>query len=46
MNASILEYLKNKGEQTDADVAKALRVPQALVQKHLAELSSSGEVIS
>ena len=46
MNATILEYLKNKGEQMDADMAKAFRVPQAVVQKHIAELSSSGEVIS
>jgi len=46
MNATILEYLKNKGEQMDAEVAKALHLPQAVVQKHIAELSSSGEVIS
>jgi predicted transcriptional regulator len=46
MNATILEYLKDKGEQMDADVAKALRVPQDVVRKHIAELSSTGELIS
>jgi predicted transcriptional regulator len=46
MNATILEYLKNKGEQMDADVARALDVPPAVVRKHIAELSSSGELIS
>ncbi len=46
MNATILEYLKDKGEQMDTDLAKALHLPQAVVQKHIAELSSSGEVIS
>ena len=45
MNATILEYLRNNGEQLDADIAKALHMPQALVEKHISQLSSAGEVI-
>ncbi len=45
MNAAILQYLKDNGEQLDADIAKALHIPQAVVQKHISQLSSSGEVI-
>ncbi|HWQ37750.1 MAG TPA: winged helix-turn-helix domain-containing protein [Burkholderiales bacterium] len=45
MNAAILQYLKDNGEQLDADIAKALQMPQSLVQRHISQLSASGEVI-
>jgi predicted transcriptional regulator len=45
MNASILEFLKANGEQLDAQIAEALRMPMALVSSHVSQLSSAGEVI-
>jgi DNA-binding IclR family transcriptional regulator len=45
MNTDILQYLKHHGEQLDADIAKALGVPQAQVERHLSQLSAAGEVI-
>ncbi|MBI3529032.1 MAG: helix-turn-helix transcriptional regulator [Betaproteobacteria bacterium] len=45
MNTSILQFLRDNGEQMDAEIAKALRMPKALVQKHISQLSSAGEVI-
>lgn len=45
MNASILEFLQNNGEQMDAEIAKALRMPMTLVQSHLLQLLSTREVI-
>lgn len=45
MNANILQYLRTNGEQLDADIAKALGMPQAQVERHLSQLSAAGEVI-
>ena len=45
MNASILDYLKINGERLEAEIAKEMRLPMALVQSHLLQLSSTGEVI-
>jgi hypothetical protein len=45
MNASILEYLHVNGEKMESEIAKALQMPIALVQSHLAQLSINGEVI-
>ena len=45
MNANILQYLRNHGEQLDAEIAKALDLPQAQVERQLSELSAAGEVI-
>ena len=45
MNASILQFLKANGEQLDADIAKALGVSKPVVQNHISQLSSTGEVI-
>lgn len=44
MNTAILQYLRNNGEQLDADIAKALRMSPAMVEKHISQLSSAGEV--
>ena len=45
MKTNILQHLKSNGEQMDAEIAKALHLPKAVVLDHIAELSSSGEVI-
>lgn len=45
MNTSILQFLRENGEQMDAEIAKALRMPKTLVQKHISQLSAAGEVI-
>ncbi len=45
MKTAILQFLRDNGEQLDADIAAALRVPKALVLNHISQLSSAGEVI-
>jgi DNA-binding IclR family transcriptional regulator len=45
MKTTILQYLRNNGEQLDADIAKALHMPKTQVLSHIAQLSSAGEVI-
>ena len=45
MNATILQYLRTNGEQLDAEIAKALDMPHAQVQRQLSQLSAAGEVI-
>jgi hypothetical protein len=45
MNASIIDYLHINGEKMESEIAKGLQVPMALVQSHLAQLSSTGDVI-
>ena len=41
----ILQHLKLKGQQLDADIALALRLPLELVRSHLDSLSMRGEVM-
>ena len=45
MSVSILEFLRVNGEQMEAEIAKGMQMPMALVQSQLAQLSSAGEVI-
>jgi predicted ArsR family transcriptional regulator len=45
MYRSIIEFLRNNGERLEADIAKELHLPMTLVQSHLSQLSSTGEVI-
>ena len=45
MNSEILQYLRVHGEQLDAEIAKALDMPHAQVQRQLSQLSAAGEVI-
>jgi len=45
MKTTILQFLRNNGEQLDVEIAKALHVPKTLVLSHISELSSAGEVI-
>ncbi len=45
MNTSIIDFLQVNGEKMEAEIALALQMPMALVQSHLAQLSSAGDVI-
>jgi len=45
MNSSVIEFLQVNGEKMEAEIAKALQVPIAVIQTQLAQLSSTGEVI-
>ena len=39
-------YLKDRGEQLDADIAAATRIPLEEVRLYLAELSKRGDIIA
>ena len=41
----IHQYLKSRGEQLDAEIAAATRIPLADVRLYLSELSKRGDVI-
>lgn len=45
MQAAILHFLKTSGEQLDAQIALALRMPISTVTRHVSQLSAAGEVI-
>lgn len=45
MNTSLLTFLKANGEQLDADIALALKIPLAQLKRQVAQLSASGDVI-
>jgi DNA-binding Lrp family transcriptional regulator len=45
MNETILQFLRNNGEQLDAEIAKALHLSKSVVLSHIAQLSAAGEVI-
>ena len=45
MNATILDFLKTNGEQLDAEIAEALRIPMTVVTRQVSQLSAAGEVI-
>lgn len=45
MGASILEFLRINGEQMEAEIARGIQMPMAMVQSQLAQLSTAGEVI-
>ena len=45
METAILQYLRANGEQMDADIAEALDIPHAQLQRQLSQLSAAGEVI-
>ena len=42
---AILNYMKERGEQLDAEIAAATRIPLADVRHYLSELSARGDVI-
>jgi hypothetical protein len=45
MKTTILQFLKDNGEQLDADIAAALHMPKSVVLNQISQLSSAGEVI-
>ncbi len=45
MKASILKFLQIHGEGTDAEIAKALKMPKEHVKDEVLLLSSAGEVV-
>ena len=45
MNAAILKYLRANGEQLDAEISQALRIPIAQLRQLVDDLAASGEVI-
>ena len=45
MNSTILQYLKTAGPQSETEIAEALKVPVTRVRTHVAQLSSSGDII-
>ncbi len=42
----IHQYLKDRGEQLDSEIAAATRIPLEDVRRHLSELSKRGDIIA
>jgi transcription initiation factor IIE alpha subunit len=42
----IHQYLKDRGEQLDSDIAAATRIPLEDVRRYLSELSKKGDIIA
>jgi hypothetical protein len=45
MKSSILQFLRTSGEQLDAQIAQARRMPMTTVRRQVSQLAASGEVI-
>jgi len=45
MNEEILRFLKSHGEQLDAQIAQALKLPMVQLQTEIAQLQGAGEII-
>ena len=45
IDATILQFLKTNGPQSESEIAEALNLPVARVLSHVAQLSSAGDVI-
>lgn len=45
VNASILEFLKANGQRMEAEIADALKMPVSKVKTHVADLTSTGDII-
>ena len=45
MNAAILKYLRANGEQLDAEISQALRIPIGQLRQLVDDLAASGVVI-
>jgi len=45
VESTILNFLKANGPRLDSEIAEALRIPLTAVRDHVAELSSSGDLI-
>lgn len=45
INSTILDFLKANGPQLDFEIAAALKMPLARLRTHVADLSSTGDLI-
>ena len=45
MTSDILRFLKNNGEQLDAQIAQALNIPMPHLQREIVQLSLANEII-
>lgn len=45
INVTILQFLKVNGPCLDSEIAEGLKIPLTRVRNHVAELSSSGDLI-
>lgn len=45
INSTILDFLKANGPRLDSEIAAALKIPLARIRNHVADLSSSGDLI-
>ena len=45
MKETITQYLRTNGEQLNADIAKALKIPRDVVKRHVSQLAAAGDVI-
>lgn len=45
VNSSILEFLKANGQRMEAEIADALKLPVSKVKAHVADLTSTGDII-
>lgn len=45
INSTIIDFLRAKGPRLDSEIAEALKMPLTRVRNHVADLSSSGELI-
>lgn len=45
INSTILDFLKTNGPRLDSEIAAALKMPLTRVRNHVADLSSSGDLI-
>lgn len=43
---TILKYMSGRGEQLDAEIAAATRIPLDDVRLHLSELSNRGDIVA
>jgi DNA-binding Lrp family transcriptional regulator len=45
MKETIIQYLKANGEQLNAEIAKALKMPREAVKRQVSQLAAAGDVI-
>jgi hypothetical protein len=45
INSTILHFLKANGPRSEAEIAEALKMPITRLRTHVAQLSSSGDII-
>lgn len=45
INSTILDFLRANGPRLDSEIAEALKIPLTRVRNHVADLSSSGDLI-